>query len=619
MLPLKRVPSLQGLVMLSAPVVASAVSTSSESSAGDKSWSSASASVAQSSSEGSPMAVDNVDAKEASYPMALYQSPLSGWGSGSDANGVRSLIADLDKRPWGDDALRVPFPSTTPQNTLVSQQQPAASSVFSPPEYRSNNGAPNPTTSSSRGNNCLSDPQQYKTRLCVYLSSAGGCPHGQRCVFAHGIGELRPVVVPTSSTTPTSFGTQRAATPAATEYQRKPCRYSFNDCPFAAVGRCQYAHNLDELRLGAPSSHTTTPRQQQASFAAPQQQQQSLLSTQPLLRAQSDQRPVPVLGGSTSGATTKQHSGIHSAVTAETTDGHAAQQAAAAAANHARRFKTRLCKYHMAGHCPYAATNTCQFAHSEEELRVPPQRTWRPASVDTTQHYSYSAADATNDGQTSPPVVAKNALGAYPNLSGAHSAPSSNGGGVILGGAGSDRLSSSLHGGGSDRSSSSSHGSERLSSSAHGGSLQQQVTSVVQQQGQHQSGAALRAALEQKRFTKLCKYYLAGHCPFSASGTCQFAHSASELRRRSPPPATSQIQRSPPRLYRKSSEPFGAATTLGLDAALSGSVERARRRAASAHNAVGDGWGADAFSGARRQPDWSFRAEDLAPPAAASL
>lgn len=37
----------------------------------------------------------------------------------------------------------------------------------------------------------------------------------------------------------------------------------------------------------------------------------------------------------------------------------------------ARRFKTRLCKYFLAGHCPYAATNTCQFAHSNDELRAP--------------------------------------------------------------------------------------------------------------------------------------------------------------------------------------------------------------------------------------------------------
>ena len=34
-------------------------------------------------------------------------------------------------------------------------------------------------------------------------------------------------------------------------------------------------------------------------------------------------------------------------------------------------FKTRLCKYFMAGHCPYAATNTRQFAHSNDELRAP--------------------------------------------------------------------------------------------------------------------------------------------------------------------------------------------------------------------------------------------------------
>ena len=32
------------------------------------------------------------------------------------------------------------------------------------------------------------------------------------------------------------------------------------------------------------------------------------------------------------------------------------------------RYKTKMCKYFLAGHCPYVATGTCQFAHSRDEL-----------------------------------------------------------------------------------------------------------------------------------------------------------------------------------------------------------------------------------------------------------
>ena len=31
-------------------------------------------------------------------------------------------------------------------------------------------------------------------------------------------------------------------------------------------------------------------------------------------------------------------------------------------------YKTKMCKYFLAGHCPYVATGTCQFAHSRDEL-----------------------------------------------------------------------------------------------------------------------------------------------------------------------------------------------------------------------------------------------------------
>ncbi|KAJ8601531.1 hypothetical protein CTAYLR_008008 [Chrysophaeum taylorii] len=265
--------------------------------------------------------------------------------------------------------------------------------------------------------------RQFKTRLCVYLAS-GACPHGARCLFAHSVEELRSM--------PRS---------ACAEYKTKLCRYSFADCPFAAVGRCQFAHSVDELRTS---------------------------------------------------------SGTHGAS--------------------ARRFKTRLCKYHMAGHCPYAATNTCQFAHSEEELRSPPTYSPRPTALEAW----YSTALNGGESADKPAKV------------------------VVL--------------------------PQRQ---------QQSARVVVATQQPRPENSSLRASLEQKRFTKLCKYFLAGHCPFSASGTCQFAHSAGELRRRSPPPASPRKSgsRSPQRSPRLAEIP-------PLD----------------------DPW--TYRDPLRHEPDWSFRADD---------
>ena len=72
--------------------------------------------------------------------------------------------------------------------------------------------------------------RQFKTRMCHYGAS---CPYGpKRCYFAHSESELR--------------------LPSArwwiAEYKTKPCRYSLAECPFAADGRCQFAHDVSELK-----------------------------------------------------------------------------------------------------------------------------------------------------------------------------------------------------------------------------------------------------------------------------------------------------------------------------------------------------------------------------------
>ena len=82
--------------------------------------------------------------------------------------------------------------------------------------------------------------RQYKTRLCVYKDK---CPYGpERCYFAHSPEEVR---------TPSG----RWWIP---EYKTKPCRYSWDECPFAKDGRCQFAHSVEELKQ--------IPRESRAKF-----------------------------------------------------------------------------------------------------------------------------------------------------------------------------------------------------------------------------------------------------------------------------------------------------------------------------------------------------------------
>ena len=160
----------------------------------------------------------------------------------------------------------------------------------------------------------------------------------------------------------------------------------------------------------------------------------------------------------------------------------------------ARRFKTRLCKYFMAGHCPYAVTNTCQFAHSNDELRAP---------RDAATAFGFARSVSDPEAEATARRAAAAAAGSF------------------------DDVGASPQAWPPPRPPPGSENEFVPSVSP--------VDAAAAAAAAASSGAALRAALEQKRFTKLCKYFIAGHCPFEATGTCQFAHSTRELRKRSPP------------------------------------------------------------------------------------
>lgn len=267
------------------------------------------------------------------------------------------------------------------------------------------------------------------------------------------------------------------------QFKTRMCAYPGGSCPHGA--RCLFAHSVDELRR-SPSSEYKTKLCRYSMAACP---------------------------FAAAGRCQFAHSADELRVSGPS----------------ARRFKTRLCKYHLAGHCPYAATNTCQFAHSEEELRAPPA--FRPSPLEWGSPSSYDPM--------SPPGKANN--------------------------------------------------QENVSSVAN-------VTAGVQ----------LRATLEEKRFTKLCKYYLAGHCPFDQEGKCQYAHSAAELRRRSPPPPRQQPERrSPTRRTCPKAPPLHFPMPGGLGPRIEPHPPQPPLH--FAQPSLVDPWRAYDVG----QPDWSFRGDVL--------
>ncbi|GAQ85973.1 CCCH zinc finger-containing SAC3/GANP/Nin1/mts3/eIF-3 p25 family protein [Klebsormidium nitens] len=67
----------------------------------------------------------------------------------------------------------------------------------------------------------------YKTELCNKFETAGVCPYGGACQFAHGLEELRPVIRPPS-------------------FKTKQCEWlaSGRECPYGR--RCHFKHPTDE-------------------------------------------------------------------------------------------------------------------------------------------------------------------------------------------------------------------------------------------------------------------------------------------------------------------------------------------------------------------------------------
>jgi hypothetical protein len=95
----------------------------------------------------------------------------------------------------------------------------------------------------------------YKTELCRSWAETGACRYGNKCQFAHGVEELRPV----------------ARHP---KYKTEICRtfHTLGTCPYGT--RCRFIHNRDGVLPPDWSSEMQRARSYSQPLLAQQQQQQ---------------------------------------------------------------------------------------------------------------------------------------------------------------------------------------------------------------------------------------------------------------------------------------------------------------------------------------------------------
>ncbi|KAJ2651573.1 hypothetical protein IW137_000603 [Coemansia sp. RSA 1287] len=111
------------------------------------------------------------------------------------------------------------------------------------------------------------DNPRYKTKLCEKFEQEGECPYHQKCVFAHGLSELRvresqpPPPLRTDDSFNRSHGGSRFnANPL---YKTRLCQRfgELGECPYGE--KCQFAHGDNELRVSVEPITPRTPREPQ--------------------------------------------------------------------------------------------------------------------------------------------------------------------------------------------------------------------------------------------------------------------------------------------------------------------------------------------------------------------
>ncbi|KAJ2657604.1 hypothetical protein IW148_005084 [Coemansia sp. RSA 1199] len=121
------------------------------------------------------------------------------------------------------------------------------------------------------------DNPRYKTKLCEKYEQEGECPYHHKCVFAHGLGELRvresqpPPPLRTDDSYNRSHGASGSRFNMNPLYKTRLCQRfgELGECPYGE--KCQFAHGEVELRVSPEPVTPRTPREPQYAPRTPEQ------------------------------------------------------------------------------------------------------------------------------------------------------------------------------------------------------------------------------------------------------------------------------------------------------------------------------------------------------------
>ncbi len=217
------------------------------------------------------------------------------------------------------------------------------------------------------GDSKAADPA-FRTKLCAHWH-AGKCQYGDRCIFAHGVAELRsfgdPDMVEAAGGTPTS-SEETAPASENPAYRTQICtRWMEGSCQYG--DRCNFAHGEEQLRqFGGTAPGVSRFASVDVKSRSNDPAYRTKLCTRWAQGAcQYGDRCMFAHGEEQ----LRAFGGIDSTQPPRRTP--------TAAENSDPAFRTKLCTRWLQGSCQYG--DRCNFAHGEEQLRtygspVPGQR-----------------------------------------------------------------------------------------------------------------------------------------------------------------------------------------------------------------------------------------------------
>ncbi|XP_065833272.1 mRNA decay activator protein ZFP36L2-like isoform X2 [Oscarella lobularis] len=159
---------------------------------------------------------------------------------------MNNVTFEMENNKMCDYGVQIDFsPQPVPRNRTSSLES-SSSSLGSPKGSRRLRFASTTTTTTTttenderRRSSILSS--RYKTELCRPFAETGACKYGDKCQFAHGLLELRPLV-------------------RHPKYKTELCRtfHAIGFCPYGP--RCHFVHNPEERQAKtSPPSTPSTP------------------------------------------------------------------------------------------------------------------------------------------------------------------------------------------------------------------------------------------------------------------------------------------------------------------------------------------------------------------------